>query len=150
MYIKLLLDKLRVLEKYSQHLSTFIDLPFKRRQYSIYILENTYIHVISKLGNISFYPHKKKKLLKLNKVHRKGEKICILSSISTTSCFYVHKKYQRLLNIFQICTYVCLFVLGLEYMCYYCLTAVAAFVFKSPCAAGPLGWLCPHHRHSAQ
>ena len=58
-YIKLLLDKLRVLEKYSQHLSTFIDLPFKRRQYSIYILENTYIHVISKLGNISFYPHKK-------------------------------------------------------------------------------------------
>ena len=30
MYMKLLLDKLRVLEKYSQHLSTFIDLPFKK------------------------------------------------------------------------------------------------------------------------
>ena len=61
MYIKLLLDKLRVFEKYSQHLSTFIDLPFKKwRQYSIYILVIcTYIHVISKLGNISFYPHKK-------------------------------------------------------------------------------------------
>ena len=69
---------------------------------------HTYIHVISKLGNISFYPHKK--LLKLNKVHRKGEKKCILSSISTTSCFYVHKKVLEIvehLSNMYICLLVC-------------------------------------------
>ena len=71
------------------------------------ILEITYIHIISKLGNISFYPHKK--LLKLNKVHRKEEKMCILSSISTT-CFYVHKKVLEIaehLSNMYICLLVC-------------------------------------------
>ena len=60
--------------------------------------------------------------------------MCRLSSISTTSCFYVHKKVlgmaEHLSNMYN-CTYVCLFVLGLEYNSYYCPTVAVTKDFQA-------------------